>query len=217
MRCGKGLVQVNVHGVHTKVCDLHSAQQGVEVCTVAVKKRAVLMQYFGCVRDFSLKKPARIWVRKHHCSYVVIHLALQVFQVNAPVCLSFQVERFEPAHNRCCGIGAMCRRRYKHNLPLICFSPIFNSLSDTHHTAQLSVGTSSGRHCHSLHSSQLAQPFLEAVDNLESTLSSLHGLEGVDGAKAGVPGYLLIHTRIVLHRARAKRIDPLVNVVVQLG
>ena len=60
------------------------------------------------------------------------------------------------------------------------------------------------------------QPMRQRVDELERALYRCLGLQRVQIGKAGQPRHLFVEARVVLHRARAERIEAAVDRVVFL-
>src|SRR5579864_136949 len=87
---------------------------------------------------------------------------------------------------------------------------------DTHHAANLAMGTGRRAERHGLHPRDRLQPMREPVHEFERALDGDRGLQGMDVGKARQPRDLLVDTRIVLHRARAERIDAGVDRIILL-
>ena len=73
------------------------------------------------------------------------------------------------------------------------------------------------RHRHGRHAGQRLQPVRQPVDQLERTLHGRDRLQRMQIADAGQPRHLLVDPGIVLHGARAQRIDAHVDGVVLLA
>ena len=74
-----------------------------------------------------------------------------------------------------------------------------------------------GRHRHGRHAGQRLQPMRQAIDQLERALHGRDRLQRMEVADAGQARHLLVEARIVLHGARAQRVDAHVDGVVLLA
>ena len=72
------------------------------------------------------------------------------------------------------------------------------------------------RQRHRRHAGQGLEPVRQRVDQLERALHGRQRLQRMDVGEARQPRQLLVEPRIVLHRARAERVEPAVDRVVLL-
>ncbi|MNE45844.1 hypothetical protein D3C80_1401520 [compost metagenome] len=89
--------------------------------------------------------------------------------------------------------------------------------ADGHQAAQLAVRAGLGRQGHRRHARQGRQPMGQLVHQLQRALNRRLRLQRVDVREAGQTRHLLVQTRVVLHRARAQRIDGQIDGVVLLA
>jgi hypothetical protein len=89
--------------------------------------------------------------------------------------------------------------------------------TDGQQAAQLAVGAGLGAQGHGRHASQGLQPMGQAVHQLDRALHRRLRLQRVDVGEARQARHLLVQARVVLHRARAQRIQRQVDGVVLLA
>ena len=88
---------------------------------------------------------------------------------------------------------------------------------DRQDAAQFAMGARLGAQRHGRHAGQGLQPVGELVHQRQSPLDGGNGLQGVDVGEARQARHLLVEARIMLHGARAERIQGQVNGVIGLG
>ena len=84
------------------------------------------------------------------------------------------------------------------------------------HAGQLAVGASGRLQGHPREAADLFEHFLQRVHQQQVALHRLERLERVGEGEARQAGGIFIHARVVLHGARAERIEAAVDAVVQL-
>ena len=98
VRGGEGLVQVEVHHVHTRVGGAQAAHVGVHVRAVHVQERALLVQYRGDLGDVALVDAARIRVRDHQGRGRLVDFLAKLVHVDAAVFVQADLLGLEPGH-----------------------------------------------------------------------------------------------------------------------
>ena len=78
--------------------------------------------------------------------------------------------------------------------------------ADHHDAGELALGARGGLERHAIHSADLGELPLEAVEVLQQPLGNGDGLEGMGRAEAGETGDPLVELRVVLHGAGAEGI-----------
>ena len=112
-------------------------------------------------------------------------------------------------------IGAV--RRFRHQHLRARLAARGERRLDRHHAAELAMRAGLRRHRDGMHAGDFEQPAAELVDQLQRAGHGGGRLQRMDVGKAGQPRHLLVEARIVLHRARAERIDAHVDGVVLLA
>ena len=107
-------------------------------------------------------------------------------------------------------------RRFGHENPAAPVAARLKSGTDRHHAAELAMRACTRAQRDGGHPGQGFQPIRQGVDQRQCPGHRRHRLERVDIGKSGEPRQLLVEPRIVLHRARAKLIEPAVDGVVLL-
>ena len=81
----------------------------------------------------------------------------------------------------------------------------------------LAVGSGGGLQCHGIHATDFREHALKLVHGTKAPLDGLLGLQRVDVGEPWQGSDLLVHARVVLHRARSERIEAIVDPVGLLG
>ena len=121
----------------------------------------------------------------------------------------------KPSSAAVAGIGAVGRFRHEHGRAPV--AARFQRRLDRHHAAQLAMGAGLGADRDARHAGQFEQPAAELGDQIEGAGHGGGRLERMDVAEARQPRHLLVEARVVLHGARAQRIDAGVDGVVLLA
>ena len=72
VRDGEGLVQVEVHQVEAQVAGTDDAEQGVQICAVAVHQAAAAVNQLDHLFDVLIEETERVRVGEHHANDRVI-------------------------------------------------------------------------------------------------------------------------------------------------
>ena len=206
------LVQVDVHGVDAEIAGSNLADDGVEVGAVAVEVGAGLVHGVGDLDHFRLEQPASVRIGQHDRGDVGAERGLHRFDRHRAVVLGR--DRLHPvAHER--GGRRICavrRLRHQHDVALGAFRVVRGL--DREHAREFAMRAGLRRQRHRRHAGQLHQVVAEPLHQLERALHGLLRLQRMDVAEARQPRHLLVQPRVVLHRARAERIEPAVDRVV---
>ena len=124
-------------------------------------------------------------------------------------------DRAEAGHRRRRRVGAVRRVGHDHLGPLgVAACRVVGA--DHQDAGQLAVRAGGGLERDRVHAADLDQPALQLPQQLERALGELVGSERVERGEAGQPGGPLVDLGVVLHRARAQRIEAAVDRVVEL-
>ncbi len=169
------------------------------------------------LQDVALEQAAGVRVGDHDGRHVRTQLGGQVGHVDAAVVgLGYFHDRIadEGGGGR---VGAVGRGRDQHLAALLMLALGFVGGADGHQAAQLAVRAGLGRQGHRRHPRQRRQPVGQLVHQLQRALNRRLRLQRVDVREARQARHLLVQARVVLHRARAQRIQRQVDGVVLLA
>ena len=107
MRCGKGLVQIEVQHVNPQITRAGDTHQGIQVCPVAVDQTAAVMDGLANLQYVLFKQSQRIRIGQHQSDDRVIALLLQGFQVNVAALVRRQLDNCVTAHGGRSRIGTV--------------------------------------------------------------------------------------------------------------
>ncbi len=108
-------MQIDMHGVNAEIAGTHSADNGVEIGTIAVKIGACSMGQARDLDDVALKQAAGIGIRHHDGGNILAQLGRQIRHIDTTVFrLGHFLDRitYKSSGRR---VGAMGRGRYQHS------------------------------------------------------------------------------------------------------
>ena len=194
VRGGKGLVQVDVHGVDAQVRWPHLADDGVEVGPVAIEVGARRMGHARDLDHVALEEAAGIGVGQHHRGHVRAELAAQVGEIDpAARRLRDLLDRITD-EGRGGRVGAMGGGGDQHAFAGI--APRLVRRADGEQAAEFAVGACLGRQRHGRHAGQRLQPMRERVHQRERAL---------DGVDCGCKGWMSAKPSQARHAFRSGR------------
>ena len=167
--------------------------------------------------DLGLEQAAGVGVGQHDRGHVGPQRRLERDKVDAAALVGRDRLDDEAQRRRRRRVGAVRRFRRQHDLALGPLAARLEGGGDRHHAAHLAMRAGGRRHRHGRHAGQRLQPVRQAVDQLERALHGRDRLQGMQVADAGQARHLLVDARVVLHGARAQRIDAHVDGVVLLA
>jgi hypothetical protein len=167
------------------------------------------------LQDVALEQAAGVGVGDHDGRHVRRELGLEVREVHPPVRRLGDLADLIAHESGRRRVGAVGRARHQHAPPRPLPARLVRRL-DGQQAAQLPVRPRLGRQGHGGHAGQGLQPVRQAVHELQRALGRRGRLQGVQVGEARHPRRLLVQPRIVLHRARAQRIERQVDGMVLL-
>ena len=212
VRRREGLVQVEVHGVDAEIARAHLAHDGVEIRPIRIEEGSRRMHRLGDCRDVALEQPARVGIGEHDRRDLAAQALAHLGDVDGSV--GAGRDRFHPVAEQGCGRRVGAVRGLRHQDDRAALAARRERGLDRHHAAQLAVRAGLGRKRQRRHAGELDEPAGEHVDQFERALDGRQRLQRMDVGEAGKPRHLLVEARIVLHGARAERIDAGVDAVV---
>jgi hypothetical protein len=159
----------------------------------------------GDVGDPLLEEPERGRVREHEAGRLRPHLAAQVVDVDVPARVGLDAHQRVARHGDAGGIGAV-RRVGDDDLGAV-LAAILEVRAHEREPGQLALRARRGLERHGGEAHHLGQHPLEPPHELERSLGALGILVRVQVAEAAERGRPLVHARVVLHRARAERVE----------
>ena len=205
MRGRKRFVQVDMHGVDAEIARTRLAYDSVEICSIAVKIGARLVNRIRDPNNLSLEQPASVWIRQHDRGDIRRERAPHCFDAND----SILARRYGPNgiadEGRSGRIRAMSGIWNQHHPPRLSLAASLDRRLDRHHAAELAMRARLGDIAIASSPVIVSDAFESASDDLPMPLAPSRPLQGMHVGESRQPRHLFVETRIVLHRARAQR------------
>ncbi len=166
-------------------------------------------------RDVGIEDAQRVGVGQHQAGDVLGRLGAQVVQVDAAVGVGADLDDVQPGHRHRRRVGAVRGVGRQHLRARLAAVLVVGA--GQQHAGQLAVGAGAGLQRDVRQTADLAQRALEVPHQLQRALGPLRALERVQAGVAGQRRDALVQARVVLHRARAQRVEARVQVEVALG
>ena len=211
---GEGLVQVEVHDVEAHVARPREAHDRVQVGAVVVQRGAHAVHDLGDLGDVLVEDPERVGVRQHQAGDVAVGLAAQVLEVHPAGLVGVELDHLQPGHRDRRRVGAVGGVGRQHLVAALAAVLVVGARQQ--HAGELALGARAGLQRDVLHARDLRQRALQAPHQLERALRVIGVLQRVQAGVPGQRGGALVQARVVLHRARAERVEAGVEVVVAL-
>ena len=181
----------------------------------AVEEGAGGVHRLGDGDDVALEQAAGVGVGQHDRRDVGRQALLHLLRIDGAVGAGRNVDDLVAEERGGRRVGAVGGFRHEHDRALV--AARLQRRLDRHHAAELAVRAGLGAHRDRRHAGHLEQPAAELGDQLERAGHGRDRLQRMDVAEARQPRHLLVEARVVLHRARAERIDAGVDGVVLLA
>ncbi len=215
VRLGERLVQVEVHDVEAHVARAADAHDRVQVGAVVVEGRAGVVDDARDLLDVRVEEAERVGVGEHEAGDPVVGLAPQVLEVDPAVGRGADLHDLVAGHRHRGRVGAVGGVGRQHERALVAAVGVVGAAQQ--HPGQLAVRAGAGLQRHVRQAADLRQGALQVPHQLERPLGAARRLEGVQARVAGQGGDPLVQLRVVLHRARAQRVEAGVEVEVALA
>ena len=214
VRLREGLVQVEVHDVEAHVARPRDAHHRVEVGAVVIQRRAHPVHDRRDLLDVLIEQPERVGVGEHQAGHVGVRLGAQVVDVHAPRGVGRELHELEARHRHGRRVGPVGGVGREHLVALL--APVLVVGAREQHARELAGGAGRGLQAHVGQPGDLRQRTLQAPHQLERPLRALGILQRVQARVTGQRRRPLVQARVVLHRARAQRVEAGVEVEVAL-
>ena len=214
VRLRERLVQVEVHDVEAHVARPRDAHHRVEVGAVVVERGAHVVHDARDLADVAVEQPERVRVREHQAGHVVRGLRAQVVQVHAAVGVGAHLHHLVAGHRHGGRVGAVRRVGREHLVAVL--AAVLVERAREQQAGQFAVRAGAGLKRHVRQPADLGQRALQVPHQLERALGVLVVLQRVQAREAGQRRHALVQLGVVLHRARAQRVEARVEVEVLL-
>ena len=201
--------------VEAHVAGAREAHHRVEVGAVVVERRADAVHDLGDLGDVGVEQAERVRVGEHQAGDVGVGLRAQVVEVDAAVGVGGELDDLEARHRdgrRVRAVGGVGREHLVARLAAVLVVG-----ARQQHARELAVRARGGLQRDVRQAGDLRQRLLQVPHQLERALRALGVLQRVQARVAGQRGGALVQARVVLHRARAERVEARVEVEVALG
>ena len=168
----------------------------------------------GDLLDVRVEEPQRVGVREHEAGDVLVGLRPQVVQVHAPVGVRADLHDGVAGHRHRRGVRAVRGVRREDLVPRL--AAILVVGAGQQHAGELAVRAGAGLQRDVRQPGDLAEGPLQLPHELEGPLGVLRALERVQARVPRERRHALVQARVVLHRARAERVEARVEVEVPL-
>ena len=209
MRDAEGLVQVEVQDVHAQVAGAGGAEHGVHVGPVHVDQAADRVHRVGNLQDALLEQPERVGVGDHQPRDLVVQRLLQRAEVEVATRAGRHRARAVADHGDGGGVGAVGGVGHQHRGALAAGGLMPGA--DDQRPGQFAVGARGGLQRHRRQPGDLAQPLLQFAEQIQHAGHGGLILVGVDQGQARQIGDAVVDLGVVLHGARAERVEALVD------
>ena len=207
MRGRERLVQVDVHGVDAEIARTRLADDGVEIRAVAVEVGSRLVHRIGDADDLALEQPAGVGIGQHDRRDIGRERGPHRFDADDSVLAG----RYGPYgiadQRRGRGIRAVGGIGNQHDPPRLSLPARLDRRLDRHHAAEFAMRAGLRRHRDRVHAGHGQQGVGQRFNDLERPLRRRDRLQRVHVGESRQARHLFVEAGIVLHRARAQRID----------
>ncbi len=211
---GEGLVQIDVHGVDAELARPHPPDDGVEIGPVAVEERPRRMGQARDLKHVAFEQAAGVGIGDHHRRHVRAEPGLQVLEVHPAIAGLADLLHLIARLGGGGGIGAVGRDGREDAAADI--APRRVRRPHGQDPAELALGAGLGAERDGRHAGQGHQPIRQFAHQLDGALNCGDRLQRMEVGEAREPRQLLVQARVVLHRARAQRIERQVDGVILL-
>ncbi len=212
VRLRERLVEVEMDDVEPHVARARTAHDRVEVGAVVVERAPHPVHDRGDLGDVAVEQAEGVGVGQHQRGDVLVGLLAQVVDVHPAVRRRGDLHDLKAGHRHRGGICPVRRVRGQDLCALLAAVRVVRA--GEQQAGELPVRTGGRLEADVRQSGELAELTFQVPHQLERSLCPLRVLSGVQAGVAGEGGDALVDSRVVLHRARAERVRPGVEVEV---
>ena len=206
--------------VEPHVAGSGDAADGVEVRAVVVHERAGAVEDPLDLLDPLVEQAERRGVREHQARGRFVDLAAQVVEVDVPARVRRHLHELVAGHRHARRVRPVRRVRDDDLPPLLVLAAVREVRAHQHQARQLTLRACRRLQRHGVEPADLGEDLLQAPHQLERTLGRVLLLQRMEVREPRQSRDDLVDARVVLHRARAERIEAGVDAEVprrQLG
>ena len=162
MRCGEGLVQVDVHDIEAHIARTAHAEHGVEVGSVVVHQTATFVYQSCYFRNLGFEDTQSIGVGHHHTGNIIAKQRLQILNVHRTIGSTLHLHNLQTAHRSRSRVGTMGRVG-NDNLCTLQVATLLVIGADYHQAGQFSMSSGKGIQCELVQTGYLGERFLYVI------------------------------------------------------
>ena len=214
VRRGERLVHVDVHDVEAHVARTRLAQDRVQVRAVSVGECADRVDRTSDLEDVLVEEPQRVGVREHDGGHVGVQRRLQGVEVHASPIVGRYLRDVVAAHRH--GRGVRPVRSVGDHDTASDIALVGEVGANRQQSGELAVSPRGGLQRDRVQPDDLGQRLREGPEHLEEALHGVERLVRVHVRESRQARRPLVQSRVVLHRARAERIEAGVDAEVRV-
>ena len=162
MRCGEGLVQIDVHDIEAHVARTAHAEHGVEVGSVVVHQTATIVHQSCYLWNLGFEDTQGVGVGHHHAGNIIAKQWFQVLNIHRTIGSTLHLHNLQTAHRSRSWISAVGRVG-NDNLGTLQVATLFVIGADYHQTGQFSMSTGKGIQGELVKTGYLGERFLYVI------------------------------------------------------
>ena len=205
-------MQVDVHGIDAQVAGPDAANDGVEICAVAINITARCMHGVRNRPHVAFKQAARVGVGNHHASDVRAKAGFQRFEINTAFGCCWDI--LDIISGERCRSGVCTMRTFWAQDNRSGITARGQCGTDSQYPAKLAMRARFGRHRHRFHAGKRHEPMRKLVNNRKRALHSFHRLQRMHIRETSHPRDFFVQPRVVLHCAATQREETKVDGVI---
>ncbi len=197
--------------VEAHVARAGDAADGIQVRSVVVHEGARGVEDVPDRLDVLVEEPERRRVRQHQSRRVLVHLAAEVVQVDVPARVGLHRRHLVAGHGHARRVRPVRGVGNDDLAAHVVLPPLLEVRAHQEQARELALAARRRLEADRVEPRHLAQDLLQLPFELERALHGFVVGERVQVAEAGQRRDALVHARVVLHRARAQRVEARVD------
>ncbi len=201
----EGLVRVIVHHVDPKITRPGLTQDGVHVRTIHVDQSAKLVDHAGDLANLRIENTHGVRIGHHEHSNAVIKFALEVVDINQAIGIALDGDGLKTSQGGARGVGTVSTVWNKHDRAIL--FAVAEIGGGTKQRRQFTLRAGSRLQTAEGQTRDLAEVVVQFRQQVEQALQGIVDAVRMDIHESGVAGQPFVSLRVVLHRARTKRVE----------